>query len=326
MDTKNKSLLKKGLDSINGSPDKMKFLISAILIPFTIMVVSFGYSEYQNRKSLKLESVSQISLIDSSLDPFLSEIKIYRNEIEISNISKIDFRLSNTGRVSISEEEIVRPIKINFNNKPNILSVLIKSKNPKDIQVKIEKNQSVVDIVFDLMNPEDTILFSIYFDTLVTDFEATAGIKNLTLFEVKKFEETNKNRNNINTWYLSFGWFFDLFWFLCFFIFYRIHKQIRRFYNSYPNGYTFVSSFNSFLELSRYVERNFSAFLIDKDVKRIREIIKANLNNYNDSIKEMTILIDSELESQRYSKTAYKIFLFLALTFAIYLTKETFSL
>ncbi|EMJ62093.1 MULTISPECIES: hypothetical protein [Leptospira] len=150
-------------------------------------------------------------MIDSSIDPFFKEIKIFRNNEEISNLSKIDFLLINIGRLDITKEEIVRPVRISFPDNPNIFSVIVKDKSPKDMQVDFSKAGSGIEINFDLMNPDDKIYFSVYTDKLISNFGANAGIKNLTELKIKTFEEKKSEETKSLPWYIWFGWAFDVF-------------------------------------------------------------------------------------------------------------------
>lgn len=307
-----------------GSSNKMKYAFSAIIIPFLVMIVTLGFSEYQKQKTLQIESISQISLIDSSIDPFFKEIKIFRNDEEVSNLSKIDFLLINIGKLDITKEEIVRPVRISFPDNPNIFSVVVKDRSPKDMQVDFNKIDSNIEINFDLMNPADKIHFSVYTDKLISNFTASAGIKNLTELKIKKFEERKSEETKSLPWYIWLGWAFDTFWFLCVLIFYRIRKQIINYENNYTSVQNLISSFSSFDDLKHYLRNNISSIFVDKDIEKIENIIKENTNNYEESKKELKLFIESEINGQLYSKVAYFVFLILSFGFAIFLYKESF--
>ncbi|MBM9547446.1 hypothetical protein JWG40_10495 [Leptospira sp. 201903074] len=326
MNNNKKSLLKAMIEKENKAEkpsDKMKYLISAIIIPIFVMLFSLGYSIYQNQRTIELESISQISLLDSSTDPFFKEIKIYRNDEELSNISRIDFSITNIGRLDITKEDIVRPIRIIFTDNPKIFSVVINSKQPKDMEISLTKSDSSIDFNFDLMNPNDKFIFSVYTDKLVSNFSATAGIKNLSELRIKKFEEKNDTEKKTQPWYIWLGWIFDFFWFLCVLIFFRIRKQLIRFEKENKTVATLVSRHPTFQNLKDYLTSNLDAIFVDKDIKKLEKILSENEGNYEQSKKELILFIESEISGQLYGKTAYFIFLVLSIGFAVFLYKST---
>ncbi|WP_417511244.1 hypothetical protein [Methylophaga sp.] len=200
-------------------------------------------------------------------------------------MSKMTFLVENTGNKPILASDVVSPIKIETPEKSNILDVIVESKKPENLEVIITNNSRSVEIDFSLLNPADTILFSLLVDSLDKDFKATTRIAG-----VKDLKVNNEPPKTLTVWALL--WIpvglLSLVLFLTSFVGFIQFPQEVRIKRSIRNGLFEVPEFKSYEEAHKWVKET-TNFITSREREPIFEILK-ELEEKNSGFDQHRIL------------------------------------
>lgn len=162
------------------------------LLPIFILIVSIigilapiAWNYYIGKKTLEVRIMSIISLLER--DPILDELKIFYKGRTITNLTKMQFTVINTGRQPISEEEVKAFPTINFGPEREVLVTKIIRSDPPNVRCIIAESPNKITLRFSLLNPADFVEFSVYFEGSVekspTVDARIKGIKQIDVFD-----------------------------------------------------------------------------------------------------------------------------------------------
>jgi len=222
--------------------------VSSFIAIFGV-VVPIAWDYYSGRKgvSLTLASHSQIISSNASVDG----LEIIYKGTKLSSLSKMTFLVENTGSKPILASDVVSPIKIEATENSNILDVIVESKKPENLEVMITNSSRSVEVGFSLLNPTDTVLFSLLVDSLDKEFKATTRIAG-----VKDLKVNNEPPKTLTVWALL--WIpvglLSLVLFLASFVgFIQFSKEVRV-KRSISNGLFEVPEFKSYEDAHKWVK------------------------------------------------------------------------
>ncbi len=168
------------------------------------------YNEYylpQNELTLKL--INDTSVISEKKEIHDLEIR-YKDKL-ITNLTKQEFQLINSGREQILDQDVSKKVTLQFDKKSAILSVQITSASEKFLKedskvVFIEKDNKII-LTFKDIQPDEILVFDVFIDgeTSTTPI-ATARAKNMPSLKTnytpqeKGFKELLKGKS---LWVLS---------------------------------------------------------------------------------------------------------------------------
>ena len=221
----------------------------SLVIAILGVVVPIAWDYYSGRKgvSLTLASHSQIISSNASVDG----LEIIYKGTKLSSLSKMTFLVENTGSKPILASDVVSPIKIETTENSNILDVIVESKKPENLEVMITNSSRSVEVGFSLLNPTDTILFSLLVDSLDKEFKATTRIAG-----VKDLKVNNEPPKTLTVWallWIPVGLLSLVLFLVSFVGFIQFPKEVRV-KRSIRNGLFEVPEFKSYEDAHKWVE------------------------------------------------------------------------
>lgn len=166
-----------------------KFLYKTLPIVLSILGIAVPvYLEYfKERYSLTLYMKSQHEIIKN--DSNISELSLSYKTTQIKELYSTRFLFLNSGNKYFDKTDVIKPIKIIFNN-ADILDIRPHKTQPEDANITtIKTGHNEISIDFDLMNPTDNVEFDILTTTPITSFKASARIKRLLELKSLHFVE-----------------------------------------------------------------------------------------------------------------------------------------
>lgn len=148
-----------------------------------IAVIGIGvpivWDLYKTRNALQLELVNKSAVFSQSEK--IDGLKILFRDLPVENLTRLDFILTNTGSTPIRESEVVEKPTLHFEEQSTILDAEIKKRTPSNLAVQIatDSKKRKLEITFPLLNPSESITFSLLVDGKAPRFVALARIANL---------------------------------------------------------------------------------------------------------------------------------------------------
>lgn len=151
---------------------------------------------YKSVASIELQYLSALAVVEQQST--LKKLEIYYDKQPITAISKLSFALVNTGRKPIEEKDLKEKPRLIFAKDAQLLDIQLETSIPENLSpiLRLDKLTNSIQISFPLLNPGDTIQFSVLTAGQPPDFHAEArivGIKNLDVVDrVKEFKGGRK--------------------------------------------------------------------------------------------------------------------------------------
>lgn len=140
---------------------KTIFQYSNILALAGIAVAILLFLLADKKKELTLSIDSFISLVDkNNLNG--SGIKVSFDSVNVDNLYKVNFSISNTGNTPITKNDLVENIKISFDSNAKLLKYMV-SQNPSTIKTNDFIKDNSIHLVPDLLNPTEKISMTTYY-------------------------------------------------------------------------------------------------------------------------------------------------------------------
>ena len=131
-------------------------LFGAVALGLTVGL--YVWDRRRERKKVSLEVMANVPLFRVSPRAG-KKLRVLYGDREISNLSLIQYRIQNTGRLPIPPADIVKPIRICLSPKASIVETGIVSLQPPDLNVQVSQiDDSTVELTKSLLNPGDSVV------------------------------------------------------------------------------------------------------------------------------------------------------------------------
>jgi hypothetical protein len=272
------------------------------LTTLTIIIGIFGiispilWDWYNSSYGLTLTHIQTTKLIEKKSS--IIELEVFYKKIKINNLTKTVFKLENTGRNSITKNDIVDDITIIFPNS-KILNASIDSTIPNNMNTSILMDKDSVKLSFQLLNSKDIIQFSILTDSVKTNFISNARIKNIKELELLTPENQIIIKQDIS-WVgyiiIFFTALFSLTTIIGIFEIPKVKKELKK----YKEKETIIYKNFSLMSALKYIDDNLS-FLTESKKNKLKDMI-------NDNSSQEKILQEIETEIKNNNEVEGTIF------------------
>ena len=255
---------------------------ASLVIAILGVVVPIAWDYYPGHKGVSLTLISPSHVISSNAAVDGLEI-IYKGN-KLYSLSRMTFLVENTGSKPILATDVVSPIKIEASKKSNILDVIIDSKQPENLEVRITNSNRSAEINFSLLNPGDTVLISLLVDSLDKEFRATtriAGVKDLNV--------SNEPPKTLTAWallWIPVGLLSVLLLLTSVVGFIRYPKEVRV-KMSIKKGLFTTPKFNSYEEAHKWVKET-TSFMTNSEREPIFDVLQ-ELEEQNNGLDQNRI-------------------------------------
>lgn len=159
--------------------NKSRFSITLIglIIAMLGIIAPISWDWWSKKSELSLTKDQNVSLIEKKTG--VDGLSITYLGHEIDTLSKLVFTLKNTGRTPIEETDLVSPPTLKI-TQGELLNASIESMSPENIGSTIKKSGNSISIKFPLLNPDDSITFSILLSDRNPKYEVESRIKNIS--------------------------------------------------------------------------------------------------------------------------------------------------
>jgi len=131
------------------------------LIGAVATIVIYSLTERGQTKQLQVTVISASGLINPDIGSARSRLKILYEGREVSNVSVIDLRFTNSGGQPIRSADIEEPIAIQISNGLQIITADIIKTKPADLSVLPKISGHAVTLTKALLNPGDEFTLEI---------------------------------------------------------------------------------------------------------------------------------------------------------------------
>lgn len=169
-------------DKVNG----ISLTIVGLVFAAVGIVAPIAWDWWSSSSNITLTELQAASLVEKKADVKGLEV-LYDGKV-VENLSRILFRLENTGRIPIVESDLIEPPVVELATGV-ILNSAIESVKPSNLKAAVTSKSNIVQLNFQLLNPGDSITFSILTDAPTPKFVASARIKNISELKIVRMEE-----------------------------------------------------------------------------------------------------------------------------------------
>lgn len=120
-----------------------------------LLVTIYLYRLTKNRKSLSYQVLSESPLISIS-DDIKSDLKVLYKDKEVENVHLLLIRFVNDGNVPVAATDFERPLSVNLEGEPDIISAEVAESIPANLDPLLEVNNKVIKVAPTLMNAGDS--------------------------------------------------------------------------------------------------------------------------------------------------------------------------
>lgn len=166
---------------------------------------------YNSKSNLTLVHLSTTKLVEKKAS--VNGLEILYNNNKINNLSKLSFKLKNSGNKAIVKDDLIDNIEVIL-KKGRILSSSVDKTVPSNINILFETKNNKISLSFKLLNPNDAIYFSILTDSNNLLFDANARIRNINQLLILTAEQEGIIKNDISWTAYIVGIFAILFFFV----------------------------------------------------------------------------------------------------------------
>jgi hypothetical protein len=150
------------------------------------IVAPIAWDWWNTSSALTLTYVQETVLVEKKAN--VDELEISYKGHRVENLSKVVFRLENTGRLPIVETDLIDPPVLTLIDGV-VLKTDIEDTTPPNLQPTIEIVDNTVRLSFRLLNANDSITFSVLTDSIRPNYSANARIKNVSGINVVRGED-----------------------------------------------------------------------------------------------------------------------------------------
>ena len=221
----------------------------------------------------------------------ISELEVTYKGNKIENLSKVIFRLENTGRLPIVESDLIAKPTIELLD-GIILNIAIEETNPANVEPKIETVGNTARLSFKLLNPNDSITFSILTDAMQPNYNATARIKNVSKLDVVSSGEQIIITKDIGWTVYVVGVFSAFFISIGFMLLAEIPKKNKQL-KLLKNNDTPIKEGESMRVVRSYINKDLS-FLSGKQEKTVKNMLQNDMDILSDDFSKALLSVVEE--------------------------------
>jgi len=267
--------------------------ILTIIIAVVGIITPIIWDWWSSNSNLTLTHLKTTKLIEKKASIDGLKILYYNNKV--NNLSKILFKLQNTGRLPIIEDDLIDILTISL-NKGKILNASIENTIPSNINIKLETINNKVQLSFKLLNSKDTIIFGILTDSIETKFNAKARIKNIEKLEIQTLDEQIIIIKDIS-WTIYIVGFFTLFFFIVTIMLILEIPKKKTQLKAIKYKLTPIHKGESVEIIKNYINNDLS-FLTETKLNSFRELLDDEIDFISDDkAKELLMLIEITLKN-----------------------------
>ena len=299
--------------------------IVGLLIALIGIVVPIFWGQYTGRKSLEIRIMSIMSLLGK--DPILDKLTISYKDKAITNLTKAQFVVLNTGRTPITEEDVKVFPTIDFGPKAELLLTKILRKDPLNINCSITRDQSPskVTLKFSLLNPTDFVEFSVYITGLIEEsFIVNSRIKGIKQVNVvDKTAGQTKHSRRVG-WTIYVIGIFTLLLAVSFFPAVqerRIYLRTRKLLADNPH---LLEKMTEKSEFERFIGDNI-AFVTSGEMKKLRSILYNDTREFLDQKANLISLITQYIKEPSGAEIFYYTIIILVPVGILYVLWQLFQ-
>lgn len=174
-----------------------------LIITISTLAAPIAWDWWSKKSDLTLNTEQSAAIIEKNSQ--VEGISIKFHDKEIDSLSKTTFNIKNTGRTPIESSDIISPILLKIRD-GELLDATIESMKPENLAGQLLKDGNQIKISFPLLNPEDSIRFSILTTEPAKNFNIESRIKNISAINVTTSEDQIKIKSDLGVLsYLAFG-------------------------------------------------------------------------------------------------------------------------
>lgn len=268
--------------------------IIGILIAALGVIVPILWDWWKLSSEIALTIEHTVTIVEKKDD--VEKLVVLYGSKQVNTLSKTSFELKNTGRTAIISEDLISNPRISL-QKGNILEAEINYTIPKNIDKNLSFSENDVNIGFKLLNPGDTIKFSILSDINLPKFDISARIKNVKEIKVIEGETQIKVSGNISFLvYIVAG--VSLIFFIAFIALLTEIPKLRKQLNAIKNAETPLHKGEQKDIIFSYIDIELSMLTKNKR-ERLKELIPKGINNLSEDdrrrlMNEIYIVLSNE--------------------------------
>ena len=158
------------------------YILAGIASITGIVLAVYFYRRGRQIKELSYSIITATSLLQIGSE-ILGRVQILLDEKPIKNLNLLIVAITNTGNVPIATPDYEHPVTMTFGEKAQIIEADITAKEPENLPVAIEHDQTTVTIQPILLNSQDSLTIKMLISGK-PDFAVTGrivGIKEISL-------------------------------------------------------------------------------------------------------------------------------------------------
>lgn len=192
------------------------WVIASLIVALLGIGVPIIWDIYKSKSLLELDLISKSAVVSRSEN--IDGLKILFRDQPVQNLTRYDFILTNSGKIPISEKDVVEKPTISFGANSLVLDAIMKNVSPKNLKAECEisATKTATSIAFPLLNSGDSIHFSLLVDGTSPQFTAAARIANIRELSFRdRTKESDDTKPRLRTtFYIASGFtiFFTATW------------------------------------------------------------------------------------------------------------------
>ena len=300
------------------------FVIIGLFLTIVSILSPIAWDYYAHKSELEFRIESSNSLFPA--DPIFKDFSIIYQGKPITNLTRMDCMLVNTGNTPIISDDIIDEPIIKMSKEIEIIAAIPVSINPNNLFIKLSTNYTTNEIYirFNLLNPGDYVRLAIYLNgsssKLPNIISRIKGIKEINLINNIPIEmeakETNRSISNI----IASAFKYSIIAFLILLLFVG-GNQIRVFYRTKRQVLKDpkLLEFKNIEDAKKFIDTNLKALSSDQRKKLMANELEDAAKDFSEDKKRRLIAaINNALNTRSNSEPTFVVILILLVIF-IYL-------
>ena len=151
----------------------------------------------KKRKKLTYEFSSPQSVISIN-SKYHDDLKVYYKNDEVTNLTLLNLRISNTGSIAIQKGDFEEPLNIELNDESSFISAEVIQHSPLNLKVDLTEGSNKITILPLLMNQSDTMTLKF----LINNYKDEPKIDG-RIVGISKFNKKNTFRTGFWSGFIS---------------------------------------------------------------------------------------------------------------------------
>lgn len=264
----------------------MSLTILGLIIAAIGIVAPITWDWWNSKASLAITDVRIATVVETRED--IKGLDITYNGTKVENLSKVTYRLENTGGIPLEESDIVQPPTVAL-NQGDILSATVEKSYPDNLKLAVKKENNAVTISFKLLNPGDYIALGMLVDSELPKLSASARIKRVNELKLVLPEDEITISKDIGWTVYIVGGFSSIF-LLAFFGFLAEIPKKKKQLSAIVRKETPVHTGEPVKVINNYIENDLS-FLTGNRKNSVKDAIPEGAETLNDRQSENLIKV-----------------------------------